>query len=89
MEGSLVAGEIASSFESASRPGISRHLRVLKECGVVTARREGKKQNYTLRPEPLSDLCEGWLANFSKNQTKSLRSLRRRVESTEPKKPRT
>ena len=54
--GSLMAGEIAANFASASRPGISRHLRVLKECGVVTSRREGKTHNYSLRPEPLTEI---------------------------------
>ena len=85
--GPLVAGAIAANFETTSRPGISRHLRVLKECGVVTVRREGKKQSYTLRPEPLNDLAEGWLANFSHQQMKSLRSLRRKVESGTGKHP--
>ena len=46
--GTLMAGDIAASFTAASRPGISRHLRVLKECGVVDAQREGKAQLYTL-----------------------------------------
>ena len=81
-----MAGEIASKFERTSRPGISRHLRVLKECGVVTSKREGKCQNYSLCTKPLSDLRDGWLAGFSERQTKSLKALRRAVESrTHPK----
>ncbi len=75
-----MAGEIAFNFESASRPGISRHLRVLKECGVVASRREGKSQNYTLCPEPLTDIRDSWLAGFVEVQTESLKTLRRRVE---------
>ena len=84
----MTAGEIASNFEDASRPGISRHLRVLKECGVVSSVRDGKTQNYTLHPEPLVDLREGWLAQFSANQIESLARLRKRVESGSAKKPR-
>ena len=80
IRGSLMAGEIAANFASASRPGISRHLRVLKECGVVTSRREGKKQNYTLSPEPLNEIRKGWLGNFAKMQTDSLKALRAKVE---------
>ena len=76
-----MAGEIAFNFESASRPGISRHLRVLRECGVVTSRREGKSQNYTLCPEPLTDIRDSWLVGFAEVQTESLKTLRRRVES--------
>ena len=79
--GVLNAGEIAAVFPSQSRPGISRHLRVLRECGVVTAHREGKSQKYKLDPAPLTALRDGWLASFGKMQSRSLRALRRRVES--------
>ena len=79
--GVLTAGEIASNFASVSRPGISRHLRVLKECGVVTSHRRGKSQNYLLDPRPLAALREGWLSGFSEMQLASLSALRRRIES--------
>ena len=64
--GVLTAGEIASNFPSVSRPGISRHLRVLKECGVVSSRRNGKSQRYAIDPRPLVAIRDGWLAGFSK-----------------------
>ncbi len=76
-----MAGEIAASFPTASRPGISRHLRVLKECGLVTSLRVGKNQNYILKPKPLNDISGGWLASFAGMQVESLQALRRRVES--------
>ena len=82
--GTLVAGDIATNFGAASRPGISRHLRVLKECGLVSAAREGKNQNYTLNPEPLREIADGWLSSFADMQVQSLAALRRRVESKEP-----
>ena len=82
--GTLVAGDIAANFGAASRPGISRHLRVLKECGLVSAAREGKNQNYTLNTEPLRDIADGWLASFADMQVQSLVALRRRVESEKP-----
>ena len=78
--GVLTAGEIASNFASVSRPGISRHLRVLKECRVVTSHRHGKSQEYVLDPRPLKAIRDGWLGGFSKMQTASLRALRKRVE---------
>ncbi len=79
--GVLTAGEIASNFSSVSRPGISRHLRVLKECGVVTSHRNGKSNKYVLDAGPLTAIRDRWLASFSKMQTASLRALRRQVES--------
>ena len=80
----LTAGDIACHFSTASRPGISRHLRVLRECGLVSVERDGKTQNYTLNPAPLNEISNGWLANFAGMQTRSFAALRRRVERIRP-----
>ena len=58
----LPAGVIASHFE-ATGPAISQHLRVLKEAGLVSERREGTRRLYRARPEGLADLRE-FLAGF-------------------------
>ena len=76
----LAAGEIAMHFSSASRPGISRHLRVLRECGVLYCNRHGKEQIYSVKPEPLTAIRDGFLAGFATMQTRSLKALRRRAE---------
>ena len=47
------AGEIAAHFE-ISRPAISKHLRVLREAGLVEERREGTQRLYRARPEQLA-----------------------------------
>lgn len=80
--GVLTAGEIAGCFSAVSRPGISRHLRVLKECGVVQTRKRGKARDYALEPQPLQAIRDGWLAGFGTMQTRSLAALRSRVESS-------
>jgi len=79
--GPLLAGEIAAEFDGASRPGISRHLRVLRECGVVAVKKDGKTQVYSLNAAPLVKVRDGWLGRFGDMQSASLRALRRRVES--------
>jgi DNA-binding transcriptional ArsR family regulator len=61
-EGERSAGEIASHF-STSRPGISRHLRVLHEHGLVNARSEGTRRLYSLDPAPLAEVDE-WIARY-------------------------
>ncbi len=48
------AGEIAAHFE-ISRPAISKHLRVLREAGLVDERRNGTQRLYLARPERLAD----------------------------------
>ena len=54
-EGDLEAGAIASRFE-VSRPAVSRHLRVLREAGLVSSRGEATRRVYSLRLESLMDL---------------------------------
>lgn len=46
-----------------SQPGVSRHLRVLRDAGLVEARVDGQRRLYRLRPEPLADL-DAWLAPY-------------------------
>lgn len=60
--GELDAGEIATRF-SISRPAVSRHLRVLRELGLVRARAEAQRRIYSLEPAPLAEL-DAWLAHY-------------------------
>ena len=57
--GPASAGELAALLPIA-RPGVSRHLRVLREAGLVEVRQEAQRRIYSLRPEPLADV-EDWL----------------------------
>jgi DNA-binding transcriptional ArsR family regulator len=56
------AGEIASHFR-VSRPAVSRHLRVLREHGLVQARSVAQRRVYSLDPEPLEEI-DAWLAKY-------------------------
>ena len=61
-EGERPAGEIVSAL-SISQPGVSKHLRVLREAGLVGARRDGQRRLYRLRPDGLAELDQ-WLAPY-------------------------
>ena len=60
--GEATAGELAALLPIA-RPGVSRHLRVLREAGLVEVRHEAQRRVYSLRPEPLADVDE-WLGRY-------------------------
>jgi DNA-binding transcriptional ArsR family regulator len=53
--GPRAVGEIASELP-VSRPAVSQHLRVLKEAGLVTQRRDGTRRLYRLDPDGLGEL---------------------------------
>jgi DNA-binding transcriptional ArsR family regulator len=46
-----------------ARPGVSRHLRVLREAGLVEVRQEAQWRIYSLRPQPLEEIDE-WLGHY-------------------------
>lgn len=56
------AGELAEALPIA-RPGVSRHLRVLREAGLVDVRQDAQRRIYTLRPEPLVEV-DAWLEPY-------------------------
>jgi DNA-binding transcriptional ArsR family regulator len=56
------AGELAEALPIA-RPGVSRHLRVLREAGLVDVRQEAQRRIYSLRPEPLAEV-DAWLGDY-------------------------
>jgi DNA-binding transcriptional ArsR family regulator len=56
------AGELAEALPIA-RPGVSRHLRVLREAGLVDVRQEAQRRIYSLRPEGLAEVDE-WLEDY-------------------------
>lgn len=54
--GPLPAGVIAEHFP-ISRPAVSKHLKILTECGVVAASTTGRQRIYALRTEPLTEVA--------------------------------
>ncbi len=75
-DGERSAGEIADAF-AISRPGVSKHLRVLREQGVIQARGEGTRRLYSLASEGLSEVDE-WLHRFWTNRLDALETELRR-----------
>ena len=55
-------GELVTEL-SATQPAVSKHLRVLREAGLVEARVDEQRRLYRLRPAPLREL-DAWLAPY-------------------------
>src|ERR1017187_4315638 len=60
--GPATAGELAALLPIA-RPGVSRHLRVLREAGLVEVRQEAQRRGYSLCPPPPAAVDE-WLGRY-------------------------
>jgi DNA-binding transcriptional ArsR family regulator len=74
----LPAGALAERFD-VSRPAVSRHLRVLREAGLVVERRQGRQRLYRANLEPLAEVRE-WLDDYWSGRLAALRNLAEREE---------
>ncbi len=77
VNGPATAGELAALLPIA-RPGVSRHLRVLREAGLVEVRQEAQRRIYALRPEPLAEVDE-WLDRYRRLWERRLDALHTEV----------
>jgi DNA-binding transcriptional ArsR family regulator len=65
-DGELTAGEVCVAIQDEfgiSQPGVSAHLRVLRESGFATVRPEGARRLYAVSSEPLREV-DAWLERF-------------------------
>jgi DNA-binding transcriptional ArsR family regulator len=65
-----------------SQPGTSKHLRVLRDAGLVRARVDAQRRVYELRTNPLAEL-DAWLEPYRRMWEDSLDALERRLNTTE------
>jgi DNA-binding transcriptional ArsR family regulator len=70
-------GELADALPIA-RPGVSRHLRVLREAGLVEVEQQAQWRIYRLRPEPLAEVDE-WLGRYRARWEQRLGALHTEV----------
>ncbi len=72
-EQQLPVKEVASNFEM-SRPAVSKHLKILDECGLVIIRKKGRKRLYRSNPRKLREVAE-WTSRYRKFWTQKLDAL--------------
>jgi DNA-binding transcriptional ArsR family regulator len=62
-----------------TQPTVSKHLRVLREAGLVEARIDAQRRIYRVRPEPLREIDE-WLTPYRRRWAAHLNALERHLE---------
>jgi DNA-binding transcriptional ArsR family regulator len=68
-------GELVAHL-SLSQPAVSKHLRVLRDAGLVTARVDAQRRRYRVRPAPLAEV-DAWLAPYRRFWDDKLEALER------------
>jgi DNA-binding transcriptional ArsR family regulator len=79
--GEQPAGHLVAAFPTLTQPAVSRHLRVLREVGLVDVRAHAQRRIYTLRPEPLSEV-DAWLGRYRQYWTRHLDAVEDHLATT-------
>jgi len=88
----MTAGAIAvavagrSRSRRMSRPAVSKHLRILRRSRLVTAKKNGREQVYSLNAEPLREI-DAWVRQYEAFWDQNLQSFKDYVENKEGEKP--
>jgi DNA-binding transcriptional ArsR family regulator len=77
--GERPAGDLVDAT-GLSQPGVSKHLRLLREAGLVSMRPDGQRRLYRLEPESLADL-DAWLKPFRRFWAERLDALDDHLEN--------
>jgi DNA-binding transcriptional ArsR family regulator len=73
-------GELVERL-AVSQPAVSKHLRVLRDAGLVDVRRDAQRRWYRLRPGPLAEV-DAWLAPYRRFWEDRLDALERRLDTS-------
>ena len=73
-------GELVDAL-GLSQPGVSRHLRVLREARLVDVRPEAQRRIYQVRPQPLAEV-DAWLEPYRRLFAGHLDALERHLDDT-------
>src|SRR5690348_3468864 len=71
-------GDLVAALE-VSQPAVSKHLRVLRNAGLVVSRTEAQRRIYRVRPHPLREV-DAWLEPYRAMWTRSLDALERHLD---------
>ena len=80
-EGDRCVGDLVEGLEM-SQPGVSKHLKVLKEAGLVEVRADAQRRRYRLRAEPLAEL-DAWLEPYRRLWSVRLDALEAHLDNLE------
>lgn len=81
LEGPRPVGELVREV-GLTQPGTSKHLRVLRQAGLVRVRKDAQRRLYELRPEPLAEVY-AWLEPYRRLWVEHLDALERHLDTME------
>jgi len=81
-KGDRPAGELVAAFPTLPQPAVSRHLRVLREAGLVAVSPRAQQRVYSLQPDKLREV-DAWVSSYREFWSERLESLRTHLHERE------
>lgn len=72
------AGDLVSAFPTISQPAVSKHLRILRNAGLVDVQIQSRRRIYSLKPKPLTEL-DAWVSKYRAFWSDRLNALERHL----------
>ncbi|WP_433338609.1 ArsR/SmtB family transcription factor [Spirillospora sp. CA-294931] len=82
-QGERSAGELAATLPRLTQPAVSRHLRVLREVGLVDVRTDAQRRMYALRAEGLVEI-DRWIGRYRRYWARHLDALEEHLAESRP-----
>jgi DNA-binding transcriptional ArsR family regulator len=80
-EGERPAGDLVASLPGLTQPAVSRHLRILREVGLVEVRADGQRRIYALRADGLVEI-DNWISRYRRYWPRHLDALEQHLKRT-------
>jgi DNA-binding transcriptional ArsR family regulator len=75
-------GELCQGMEM-SRQAVTKHLAILEEANLVTARRQGREKLHFINPVPINGIAERWIGKFDQQRLTALSALKQALEGND------
>ena len=72
--------QVVATRTEMTRFGVSKHLKLLEQAGLVTSRRQGREKLHFLNPVPIRLIHDRWIDKFTEHHTVALAALKRQLE---------
>src|SRR5271156_4050224 len=75
-------GELCQGLDM-TRQAVAKHLSILEEANLVSARRQGREKLHFINPVPINDIAERWIGKFERPRLAALSKLKEQLEGEE------
>lgn len=72
--------QVVATRAEMTRFGVSKHLRLLEQAGLVVTRRQGREKVHYLNPVPIRLIHDRWIDKYTQTHTAALTDLKRQLE---------